>query len=583
MKCIKCGLNVSENSKFCGYCGAPVEKINTEQDLLSAIDKAIGEVINIDKEDVVNSTIDTDSTEVANEITNINEGVKEFVEPVEPLKDEDASVQTIIDIIKSDTPNNNVENIERVAQQIEQLNNNTVEMSQVSENIESVEPVDLVVPVQPIDINTEVSKQSEEKLEEQTVTSDVKEDIEIGVEPFEYKEEKEVFIKPVEFEEPEVSQVIPSEVSSNEETINLEEQEKQEYPQKTEEYIVPILPKVEEISNDSYKLETNNSEEMSLNSFNDKQEEVRENIENNSLNMNLDTPVVKEEKQKSKKSMSDKDKRLAIIIGGVVAFLIIQVLLIMLIITATNKSSGSIEVLKKSVSNLQSSSEQSGTINTKILVENTNNDVVNLSATLKYAKVNGACDVVMTLNKSLINDEINLYSKITNSEFNLYVGSSTFDMLGLTSSNENKWLQYTMNIPNNENSNKEIFNELDEKYVKYIGNDNGAEHYQLTINKKLVEYIKSKLLLNEQSIFSNLFNFENMENYVVDFYLNENDELQKVSIDLTEMYAVENISKIVASFEFSDLNNTVVTIPQEALSSQTNLVDYVNSNKIIVQ
>lgn len=579
MKCIKCGLNVSENSKFCGYCGAPVEKINTEQDLLSAIDKAIGEVINIDKEDVVNSTIDTDSTEVANEITNINEEVKEFVEPVEPLKDEDASVQTIIDIIKSDTPNNNVENIERVAQQIEQLNNNTVEMPQTLESVESVKPVDLVVPVQPIDINASVlPEQTEEKIDDQIETSGVKEHIEIGADSSEYKEETDIFIKPVEYEETVVSNVeINNEVEIDE--------EKQEYPQEAEEYVVPIVPKEEKENNEN--LEINNLENVNGGVFADKKEEIGKNNEyleeKNSQNITSDVPVAKNVEKENKKGMSDKDKRLAIIIGGAVAFLIIQVLLIMLIITATNKSSGSIEVLKRSVSNLQSSSEQSGTINTKILVENTNNDVVNLSAVLKYAKVNGAYDVAMTLNKSLINDEINLYSKITDSEFNLYVDSSVFDMLGLTSSNENKWLQYTMNVSNNEKSNKELIDEIDGKYVKYIGSDDGSEHYQLTVDKKLVEYIKSKLLLNEQSVFGNLFNLENIENYVVDFYLNENNELEKISIDLTDIYALENISKIVVSFEFSDLNNTIVIIPEEALNGQTNLIDYINSNKTIAQ
>jgi len=177
--------------------------------------------------------------------------------------------------------------------------------------------------------------------------------------------------------------------------------------------------------------------------------------------------------------------------------------------------------------------------------------------------------------------------------------SSLIDMMGMTSSLDNKWIYYNFILDELEQSfertedvkqleekfeNMKLEDFLDEEHFVYVEDVNGLRHYELIIDQKLIDKIKVKLSeLNDEDINETINSMEELEKTIkIDFYINSKDELSKIELDMTEhLEDVDDISSMVLSIEFTGLNSTVVEIPSEAKNSIIDLETYMSSNMIV--
>ena len=269
----------------------------------------------------------------------------------------------------------------------------------------------------------------------------------------------------------------------------------------------------------------------------------------------------------------------------VVLGVLLGVIALALVYFAYSKSSNnSVRVLEKALGNMALKSENSGTIDAKILIQSDTEDAMNLSATIKYAKQgDDNYNFNLTLNKSMFFDEINLYASILDERATLFVNSSVIDMLGLTSATPSMWVHMTTTeqelemqtgTETDELDDIDLSDILDEKHFKLIGEQNSLNHYQLVIDNELVNKIKFEAYKEDD-----LKNFadslgELTEVYYVDFYINNSNELVKISMDLTNSLNDESIRRAVISLEFNNLGSTLVQIPAEAKNSIIDLETY---------
>ena len=189
----------------------------------------------------------------------------------------------------------------------------------------------------------------------------------------------------------------------------------------------------------------------------------------------------------------------------------------------------------------------------------------------------------LILNKSMFFDEINLYASILDERATLYANSSLIDMLGLTSANPSMWVHMTTTEQELEMQTGTEVDELDdidlsdilgEKHFKLIGEQNNLNHYQLVIDNELVNKIKIEASKEEDlKGFADSLT-ELTETYYVDFYINNSNELVKISMDLINSLNDESIRSGVISLEFTNLDSTSVQIPTEAKNSTIDLETY---------
>ena len=264
---------------------------------------------------------------------------------------------------------------------------------------------------------------------------------------------------------------------------------------------------------------------------------------------------------------------------------LLGVVALALVYFAYNKSSNnSVRVLEKALNNLAFKAEYSGTINAKLLIESDTEDTMNLSGSIKYHKQgDDNYNFHLILNKSMFFDEINLYASILDERATLYANSSLIDMLGLTSANPSMWVHMTTTEQElemqtgtevDELDDIDLSDMLDEKHFKLIGTENNLNHYQLVIDNDLVNKIKFEASKEEdlKSFTDSLT--ELTETYYVDFYINNSNELVKISMDLTNSLNDESIRSAVISLEFTNLDSTSVQIPTEAKNSTIDLETY---------
>lgn len=289
-----------------------------------------------------------------------------------------------------------------------------------------------------------------------------------------------------------------------------------------------------------------------------------------------------EPNEKSNKN-ADTNKIILIVVGIVLAV----VALVLLFIALNKSSNNSATTLERAMNNFIENGKSSGTIDAKILIESSTSDTINLSATVKYAKANNEYNLGLTLNRSILSDEMNLYSKVTENDATLYVQSNLLDMLGLSSSEQNVWLYYFMDLTDvidydeiEADYNNSLSGILDAKHFKYINRVGNLNHYQLIIDNDLIKKIESRTTEEEQNVIDNYMDSINQgeltETYVLDLYINDSDELIKISMDLANYIDDEEISKALLSIEFSNFNNTIVTIPNDALVSQMDIETYMS-------
>ena len=308
----------------------------------------------------------------------------------------------------------------------------------------------------------------------------------------------------------------------------------------------------------------------------------------NQIQLSNNQPTIQNQSnQPINQNVSNKKKsgKGGVLIAVVSVIVICAIVGVVAVLGINNKKDTPIVALRKTLGNIENKANMGATIKANILIESSTNDSMNFSADFKYAKDKDGYNVAVTLNKSLLYDEIELYSIINNQNITLYTKSNVVDLFGLTKSLEDIWLYLDVpldeiNIKNWEqsNTNIDILDIIDEKHVTFIDEVDGIRHYQLIIDKQLIDKNKDKLSDEEYDEIVTMFDVN--DSYSIDYYINKLNELKKVSIEISDLGEDIEISRIVLSFELSDLNSTSVTIPTEALDSTESLDDYMNTYAI---
>ena len=270
-----------------------------------------------------------------------------------------------------------------------------------------------------------------------------------------------------------------------------------------------------------------------------------------------------------------KSKMPIFIICGVV--LLALVVLVILKFTVFDKSKSSVDVLERATSNLIAKSggeNLSGTI-VATMTMGTISTTVNVSAQSKYQMVDDTLRFQLKLDKSDFFDEMNAFMVIAKDKISLYAESNLIDMFIGTTSDSKEWLSYELELEENqidlsniESDTSVDLSSLDDEF-KYVGQENGLKHYTLTINNDTIQDLDE---VDTSSIQLDQFNGD----LVIDFYLNENDEFEKITMDLSDAMANTGVTKALITIEFKDFNNTIVTIPNEAFNG-SDLMEYIES------
>ena len=303
-------------------------------------------------------------------------------------------------------------------------------------------------------------------------------------------------------------------------------------------------------------------------------------ITNESITPVEPTPEVNTAPVSNKEPKKKKNKTWIFVVLGI----LLGVIALGLVYLAYSKSSNnSVRVLEKALGNLEFKGERSGTIDAKLLIQSDTEDAMNLSATIKYAKQgDDNYNINLTLNKSMFFDEINVYASILDERATLYANSSLIDLLGFTSATPSMWVHMTTTeqevemqtgTETDELDDIDLDDILDEKHFKLIGKENNLNHYQLVIDNDLVNKIKFEASKEELKSFADSLS-ELTEIYYVDFYINNSNELVKISMDLTSALNDETVTGAIISFEFNNFGSTLVEIPVEAKNSTIDLETY---------
>lgn len=350
------------------------------------------------------------------------------------------------------------------------------------------------------------------------------------------------------------------------------------------EKVTDIQSEVSPVQNNEQTLlnvtETNNSliEQTNIGEQNVSQE--TENTVQSSTSIEQTVVNVEDSKQNNDKKSNKNNKVLFLVLGVVLA-----VVAAVLVILAFNKTaSNSISVLEKAMNNLVSKGENSGTINTKILIEDNTSNSINLSALVKYSKTNDNYNFEFKLEKSMLFDEISFFLNANKNSATIYANSNTIDLMGSTKSNVNMWVYYLLDlsemsddfeIPESKEINLKGI--LDEKHFKYVDKTNNVNHYKLVIDKELLEKIKTRMPDEYKKEMDTITLFDS---YELDFYINDSNELVRISMDLADEIGADTLKSAIISFDFEDFGNTNVVIPADALNSKMDIEKYMSTYKV---
>lgn len=277
------------------------------------------------------------------------------------------------------------------------------------------------------------------------------------------------------------------------------------------------------------------------------------------------TPV-EEPKKKSNKAL--------LIVCAIVAVIAIAAVLMLTVFNKNTKSTNSVDTVEKAIANLQKKSvgeNTSGTVKLSASIESSDSQSLNLVGTIKYEKTGDNIKLQVGVDKSLFFDEINIYADGNKEKMSLYTKSSLIDMIAGTSSESDTWLYYTADLKEMEIDFSEIetSEEVDlssiKDNIKYVGKDGSLNHYTLTIDKELADKLKSELPVEDYNDMLESLDTLN-GSLVIDLYINNKDELEKISLDLSPYLKESGISKAILAIELKDFNNTKVEIPSEALN-----------------
>lgn len=275
------------------------------------------------------------------------------------------------------------------------------------------------------------------------------------------------------------------------------------------------------------------------------------------------------------------------VLGVVLAALAIGVALI-----ALNKSSkANIKSLEKAIENTVNAGNKSGTITATISMGD-DKDSFDLSGIVKYQIIDdNGIKMQISVNKSMFFDEMSLYLNADKSNINLYAKNSLIDMFMGTSSNTDSWVSLSapiedsgLNLDSINESKQDFSLDSIEEYIKYSGKKDGLDCYTLVIDNNFIDKAKEKATDEQKQILNESLSqltggTTKLEKpYTINFYVNSEKELQKVSLDMEEYAKQLNMKKLVLTIELKDTNSTVVDIPNEAITSSIDLEKYISEN-----
>lgn len=197
----------------------------------------------------------------------------------------------------------------------------------------------------------------------------------------------------------------------------------------------------------------------------------------------------------------------------------------------------------------------------------------------------------MSLSDNPFIGETELYVDMVNESMDVYMPSSLITtMIGIEDVYPS-WIVETpdMNsedeepIINEENvpSVDEILEVITEEDFVYIDKDGDISHYQLKITDDLLKRLAEKLEEEYEETLETSFN--------IDVYIDtKNDVITKVELDMKQiindiMSSLENeesqlagsINKLSFAIDFTDYNNTIVTIPNEVKDNALTTEEYI--------
>lgn len=328
--------------------------------------------------------------------------------------------------------------------------------------------------------------------------------------------------------------------------------------------------KVEEINNESAitnsNLNTNYSNQTNMN-----------NNYNNQANMNNNY---------NNKSKSNTGKIFIIIL----IFVLLLAGTLFLIFGVFNKDkhdfNTNVENLDHAMSNMVDNFNNSGTV--KVSIEANGSYLnLNMNAYLKYAKTNNGYDFQLGVDKSLFMDEVNAYLRLTNNDITAYFPSNILDLLSGSYSSDSSYLKYNLKfsdlgdysldsiideVKNIEQEKVNFKDLLTENNFKYIGEENNLDHYQLILDDTFYKNLYSEI--DDFDLDEEYLNQIKNQKYYIDIYLNSKDNLEKIVLDFSNFMETDEFDKLLVTIEFKDLNNTIISIPQEVINSAIDINDY---------
>ena len=247
----------------------------------------------------------------------------------------------------------------------------------------------------------------------------------------------------------------------------------------------------------------------------------------------------------------------------------------------------SVSTMEKAVANLTKGTNESGTvratINASMKMGSSNMDI-DFTAFMKYSvkdnnyKFNFGTEKTNILGTTI--DAINAYAEGDKEKLTVYIPNSIFSLMGSIMGETDSTLQKDsyqkyeasfdelgISIPDNletANSDMDLKQLLVKDSFKYVGKSNGLKHYVLTIDETYIRGLGRDLKVDTAEVNEAVKELNGMK-FNIDFYINGNDEIAKVTMDFKELLKEQlegtEVDKLLLTVEFKDMNNTTVEIP----------------------
>lgn len=175
------------------------------------------------------------------------------------------------------------------------------------------------------------------------------------------------------------------------------------------------------------------------------------------------------------------------------------------------------------------------------------------------------------------NVKMDIKNDIMDMDMSMDMGGMSFDVKTYSEKVDGKQITYTQDLfgdgwtksTDEEEESTEVSNFIPNgTNIKEVKSDiDGMTKYEMTITADEVNE-----LMGETGDLAGTEEMTFKENVVLEVYVNEEGYIGKMVMDLTDVYETtegteENITKCVVTFEFSNLNKTSVSIPEDVKNS----------------